>query len=293
MSKCSFVAIDFETATTSRFPCQMGIVVVRGGEIVERKGYLIKPPENKYSRACIKVHGITPDKTMDCPEFPEVWPEIREYLRCEPLVAHNMDFDYNVLETALEYYGLDMPPIISSRCTCRIYNGNKLSAIIEALGLELQNHHDALSDAEMCATIFMSYLNGIDPGGLVYPEHEKETRKQIPSVAFDIGRQLSAEVKVQDLSSVENHDNHFYDKKVVISGIFSCYPIREDLALLLKNYGADINTSISRKTNIFIKGDDCGPSKMKKVFELIETGNDIEILEEVELYNILSQTNCN
>lgn len=291
MSKCNFVAIDFETATTSRFPCQMGIVVVRGGVIVEKKEYLIKPPENKYSRICIRVHGITPKKTENCEEFPAFWPEIREYLRCESLVAHNMDFDYSVLETALEHYRLNMPPILSQRCTCRIYNGNKLSVVIEALGMELHNHHNAVSDAEMCANIFMAYLNGINPNNLVYPEHEKE--KWVSPVASDPARKLSADVKIQDLSVVENKDNHFYDKKVVISGVFDRFPLREELALLLKNYGADINTSISRKTDIFIVGKDCGPSKMSKVYELKYNGCDIEILEHVQLYDILDRIKCN
>jgi DNA polymerase-3 subunit epsilon len=295
MSKCNFVAIDFETATAAdRFPCQMGIVVVRGGKIVEKKDYLIKPPENKYSRTCIKIHGITPDKTKDCKEFPELWPEIREYLKCEVVVAHNMDFDFSVLESVLRYYDLDLPPIISLRCTCRLYNGNKLSNVIKALGMELVNHHNAIFDAEMCAKIFIAYLiDEVNPDELIYPEREQRENKRIHFAAFDPNRQLSSDVKQQDLSIVENKNNHFYDKKVVISGVFDQYPVREELALLLKNYGADINTSISRKTNIFIVGMDYGSSKMKKVIELKEEGYDIEILEHLQLYDILDQIQSN
>ena len=99
----------------------------------------------------------------------------------------------------------------------------------------------------------------------------------------DPARQLSHDAKIQDLSQVENPDNFFYNKRVVISGIFESYPMREDLALILKKLGADVNTSISKKTDVVIFGNAYGPSKMKKVKELNESGCSIAILNEKEL----------
>lgn len=287
MSKCNFVAIDFETANTDRFPCQMGIVVVRSGEIAEKREFLIKPPENKYSQSCIRVHKITPDVTKDCKEFPELWPEIKEYLRCELVVAHNLSFDFDVLGRVIEYYNLDSVPILGTRCTCRLYNDRKLSDVASAIGIECENAHNALSDAELCAKVFLAHLlYGVDPDSLVYPE--RITNKKTVILQFnDESKTLSSEVKRQDLSIVENENNYFYNKKVVISGVFDRFPIREDLALLLKKYGADINTSISKKTNIFIMGKDCGPTKLSKVFELKDNGCDIVIIDHSKLYDIL------
>ena len=43
-----FVAIDFETATTGRMACQIGIVVVKNYEIKNEYSFLIQPPGNKY-----------------------------------------------------------------------------------------------------------------------------------------------------------------------------------------------------------------------------------------------------
>lgn len=44
-----FVAIDFETANGRRSSvCSVGIVIVRGGEIVDRFYSLIKPAPNYY-----------------------------------------------------------------------------------------------------------------------------------------------------------------------------------------------------------------------------------------------------
>jgi DNA polymerase-3 subunit epsilon len=61
--------------------------------------------------------------------------------------------------------------------------------------------------------------------------------------------------------------------------------------LLLKKYGADVNVSISRKTDYVIIGKDFGPAKMKKITELQEAGEKVVIIDENQLYNILDSIN--
>ena len=73
-----------------------------------------------------------------------------------------------------------------------------------------------------------------------------------------------------------NKESPFYNKKVVITGVFSIG--RNDLAELLKKEGADINTAISRKTDFVFVGDDPGPSKMEKLYDLLSEGCDIKII---------------
>ena len=46
----NFIAIDFETATPKRASiCEVGICVVRNGEVVETRSWLVQPKENLYS----------------------------------------------------------------------------------------------------------------------------------------------------------------------------------------------------------------------------------------------------
>jgi DNA polymerase III epsilon subunit-like protein len=40
METINFTAIDFETATYDRMPCQLGLVVVHDGQIVEENQWL-------------------------------------------------------------------------------------------------------------------------------------------------------------------------------------------------------------------------------------------------------------
>ena len=55
-----FAAIDFETANFERCSvCSVGVVVVRGGEIVDSFYSLIQPEPNYYQWRCTQVHGLT------------------------------------------------------------------------------------------------------------------------------------------------------------------------------------------------------------------------------------------
>ena len=85
-----FAAIDFETA--NGYPssvCSVGIVVVRGGRIVDRFYSLIQPEPNYYSPMCVRVHGLTSRDTDEAPIFPRVWEQVEPLIEGLPLVAHN------------------------------------------------------------------------------------------------------------------------------------------------------------------------------------------------------------
>ena len=84
-----FVAIDFETANGRRSSvCSVGIVVVRGGEIVDKFYSLIQPAPNYYTYWTTEVHGLTRKDTDGQPTFPEVWALVADKIKGLPLVAH-------------------------------------------------------------------------------------------------------------------------------------------------------------------------------------------------------------
>lgn len=77
-----FAAIDFETANAERTSvCSVGIIVVRGGEIVHRYYSLIRPEPDYYNYHNTRVHGLTAADTESARIFPDVWAEV------EPLIA--------------------------------------------------------------------------------------------------------------------------------------------------------------------------------------------------------------
>lgn len=301
LSDINFVAIDFETATSKLTACQFGAVVVRSGEIVKEESILIQPPENKYSINNTKVHGISSHDTKNSPNFADCWDRIKLYIEHQVVVFHGSsnDFDLLVLEAELQRYGLDCLDSIAEVNTFYRFNDERLKSrslgyLCACYGIEMEKAHDALSDARACAQLYIKYLLGYEPNyNIDYePTPKAFTRTEIDLDFNDFERRkIAKDTLVQDLDCVEIRDTIFYDKRVVISGVFERYPIRDVLGQELKLLGADINTSISSKTDIFIVGQKSGPKKMEKAEGLSKSGCPIIIMQENRLYNILDEIN--
>lgn len=75
--------------------------------------------------------------------------------------------------------------------------------------------------------------------------------------------------------------NAFYKKKVVITGNFNNFPDRNDLAKLLYDSGADIDTCITERTSYIIAGEGAGWKKMDKAKEY-----DITVFNEKQILKI-------
>ena len=152
----SFTALDFETATWSPTSiCQVGIVRMENGVETAKVNRLVQPPKNAYYHKNIQVHGIVPEQTKHEPLFEEVWFDIRKYIEDEVVVAHNAGFDINCLRSTLAFYDIAQPHI-EVRCTRVIYRRG-LAYLSKKYKIPLQ-HHDALSDANACAQLYLKHL---------------------------------------------------------------------------------------------------------------------------------------
>lgn len=159
-----FAAIDFETANNERSSvCAVGVVIVRGGVVVDKFYSLIKPDPEYYNYWCSRVHGLEASDTENAPIFPEVWREIEPLIEGLPLVAHNKAFDESCLKAVFRVYQMDYPDY-EFHCTCvasrRRWRGesNSLEVAAARCGYDLKNHHHALADAEACAAIALHIL---------------------------------------------------------------------------------------------------------------------------------------
>ena len=181
-----FTAIDVEYADREQNICQVGLAVVRNLEIVERRSWLIQPPDNHYDELQMRIHGITPKDTEISPTFEEVWLEIRSYLLTGELWAHNAaSAEQPVLEKNLRQYGFDASWLdirdsrdLYQRPDCQANRGNGLEQCCMALDIPCEQHHDALSDAVMCARIVIAAAKGVRPCWDGVPISSEELRKQ-------------------------------------------------------------------------------------------------------------------
>lgn len=112
-----------------------------------------------------------------------------------------------------------------------------------------------------------------------------EKDKQYFATKFSKHSQISGDLKQKDLTNADPN-NPFYDKKVVITGVFNMD--RNEMAARLKDMGADINGSISRKTNFVVVGEDAGPSKLQKIDTLKSQGYNIVVLHQDDIDKIFN-----
>ena len=155
-----FAAIDFETANRNMSSvCSVGVVIVREGVITERFYKLIRPLPNYYSYWNYQIHGLNRCDTDAADDFPEVWAEIAPRIEGLTLVAHSSSFDEGCLKAAFAAYGLDYPGY-DFFCTCNASRrqwidlpNHKLPTVAAHCGFNLENHHNALADAEAAAAI--------------------------------------------------------------------------------------------------------------------------------------------
>lgn len=93
-------------------------------------------------------------------------------------------------------------------------------------------------------------------------------------------KKVSKEQRTPDLKADTSHP--LYGKDIVITGNFSTWPFREDLAKIITGFGAHVKSTISRKTGYVIVGSDAGPSKLQKISEA-----GIPTLTEEDMLNLI------
>ena len=79
---------------------------------------------------------------------------------------------------------------------------------------------------------------------------------------------------------------------MVLTGDLQHFSSRQEISEILRKLGANINKTISKKTEIVVVGDKPGPSKMEKIATLQSQGVEIKVINEQELLAILREANA-
>lgn len=201
-----FVAFDVETANQSWGSiCQMGLVRVIDGEIVERASWLCRPPEgiDEFDEFNVNVHGITADTVADEPAVGKLFERFTEFVGDLPVVAHNAYFDASALRYAALASGQEVPHITFA-CTLAAARAadlglanHRLPTVAEHFGVALDDHHDAAADAEACAGIMLGLARRA--------EHSGTVAEYVHSTGFTLGsvKQARTTPVLKDLSGAQ------------------------------------------------------------------------------------------
>lgn len=309
----SFVALYIETATSDRSSiCEIGIAVIRNGEIAENKSWLIQPPKNEYDSFNTFLHGIGPEDTMNKPFFPGVWKEVLPYLENKIVVCHYSAFDMGAIRDALALYDMDYPTF-DIMCTIRL--SKKTIPGLPSYTLDsvhyglfdkaMDNHHHACNDAVACAEILVECLkrNNITSREDIEREFALKIGHIAPGAycnqhAIRIipsgGGYISAKNFIGD-NDKQDPDNYFYGKTVCFTGAFS-FCVRKDLFQYIADIGGTPADRVTKETDILvvgqqdyrIVGDSGMSSKQRRALELLSKGHEIEILSETDFLSYAS-----
>jgi NAD-dependent DNA ligase len=267
----SFLTFNIRTkAATHDSLCEVAICEVVNGKIVNQLHCDVTPPYDGYD-----------EYSLD-----KVWEHLDEYFnRHEYILAFNLSVHKSNLEKSLAHFGIELPKK-KYICAMLWYKGVSniedftYEAITEALNIDThQTSHKCLNKAISAAEITLNLLSKRENLYLRY------------CTLLSYKRTFRAPLESADLEGLEFteyaslHDGFWNDKTVVITGESEKYT-RAELAEIVKDKGAKVTSSISSKTNVIVLGHDPGPSKVKKIKELIAGGKEIVIIPEQD---ILSQ----
>ena len=156
-----YVVVDLEaTSTGSKAKIiQVGIVVIEDGEIVEQYATDVNPYEHLDSHIK-ELTGLTDERLAKAPEFSQVAEKIFELVKDGIFVAHNVQFDANLLAEFLFFEGYELrTPRIDTVELAQIFYPQfekyNLGILCQELGIPLEQAHSALSDAQATAELFL------------------------------------------------------------------------------------------------------------------------------------------
>jgi len=304
-----FVAIDFETATSSRASaCAVGLAAVTSGRVSDIKRWLLRPPDNEYEGFNISIHGIKPAMTENAPTFGDVLSEVMAFVGDRPLVAHYAGFDVSVLRHSLEFCGKPWPDLIYF-CTWslarRAWPGRlsyRLVDLADECGLTFE-HHEPGADASTAAALAIACCGLTGERCLVYagkalgvlPGHISQDGWT--SGGSSSPGSVGSAHHLSDLRATVDlipEDSPFLGKTVVFTGTLTS-GTRAEIAQLVVNAGGHATESLSKKVDFLVLGmqdarkvkDGVHSGKMLKASKLQRSGAPIELLSEDEFLRML------
>jgi DNA polymerase-3 subunit epsilon len=157
----SFASFDVETANPQRGSiCAIGVAIVRNGIRVDTRSWLCRPPAavGEFAPRNVAIHKITPAHVAGQPDFRQRLTEAREVIGDLPVVAHNATFDMGNVMRACQFSGSVLPDwqygcsLAWARTQLQL-GSYKLNHVARALGVPLDNHHEAGADAAAAADV--------------------------------------------------------------------------------------------------------------------------------------------
>ena len=131
---------------------EISVLVFDGKKIINEFTSLVNPEQN-IPAFITNLTGITDVMVRSAPKFYEIAKKVEEITKDTVFVAHNVNFDYNIIRDEFKSLGFDFKR--KKLCTVRLsrkiipgLSSYSLGNICSAEGIEIAARHRAKGDAE-------------------------------------------------------------------------------------------------------------------------------------------------
>ncbi|REG86218.1 exonuclease domain-containing protein [Winogradskyella sediminis] len=195
-----YTIIDVETTGQGNRMTEISIFKYDGTTVIDEFTSLINP-ESFIPQHITALTGIDNALVADVPTFAEVAQDILNITQGTIFVAHNVNFDYNVINGEFKRLGIEFTrkKLCTVRLSRRLLPGHRsysLGKLCNALDINLVDRHRARGDAEAtvilfklllqqpnASEVFKEFLNKNSKEATLPPNLPKKTFEALPTTA--------------------------------------------------------------------------------------------------------------
>lgn len=211
---------------------EISIFLFDGKQVIDEFTSLVNPEQN-IPGFITNLTGIDNAMVRNAPKFYEIAKKVAEFTQDTIFVAHNVNFDYNIIQDEFKSLGFDFKrkKLCTVRLSRKIIPGLKsysLGAICSAENIPIHGRHRAKGDAEATTELFRrlierddqfiinSFLNSKSRQATLPPLLDKIVVDNLPET-FGVYYFKNANKEIIYVGKANNIKqrviSHFYDKK--------------------------------------------------------------------------------
>ena len=189
-----YTIIDVETSGRSNKITEISVFKYDGKQIIDEFTSLVNP-EVLIPDYITSLTGIDNGTVANAPTFAQVANDVLSITEDTIFVAHNVNFDYNVIRNEFKALGIDFnrKKLCTVRLSRKLLPGHKsysLGKLCTDLHINIVDRHRARGDAEATVVLFEILLNQED-AETVFADFLKKTSKEatlpshLPTAVFN------------------------------------------------------------------------------------------------------------
>ncbi len=223
-----YAIIDIETTgsySAAHSITEVAILIHDGERVVDSFQSLVRP-QGFISPYVSRLTGITNEMVADAPPFHEIAKKIWTITEGAVFVAHSVGFDYSFIRDEFKSLGADFKR--QKLCTVRLsrkifpgYSSYSLGNICSTLGINIQNRHRAMGDAEATVKLFELCIQN-DKEDFIFKSLKKNSREATlpPQITLEVFNKLPEKTGVY----------YFHDEKGKVIYVGKAINIRKRIS---------------------------------------------------------------